>query len=140
MESYEHREPWNKGKLDGRKDPLKPEGIGATRIHPQTELEGRDLALFDLVIDTTLRGCDLVSLHVREVTHPSQNDRATLSPAGGPVRSGLRFGDYWRLGLPLEVIVVTVSIPMLLWARPLCGARPKVVPSSRLEARADALQ
>lgn len=36
-----------------------------------------------------------------------------------PVRSGFRFGDYWRLGLPLEVLVVTVSIPMLLWARPL---------------------
>ncbi len=31
---------------------------------------------------------------------------------------GYRFGDYWRMGLPLEVLIVAVSIPMILWVWP----------------------
>lgn len=42
-----------------------------------------------------------------------QNNTLILSPGG------FRFGDYWRLGLPLEIVVVLVSVPMLLWAWPL---------------------
>jgi hypothetical protein len=72
MESYEHREPWNKGKLVGQKAPLKPKDIRAIRIHLQNAHQVRHLATFNLAIDSKLRGCDLVSLRVRDVTHGSQ--------------------------------------------------------------------
>ncbi len=72
MESYEHREPWNKGKLVGQKAPLKPKDVWAIRIHLQGADHVRELAMFNLAIDSKLRGCDLVGLHVRDITHGSQ--------------------------------------------------------------------
>ncbi len=72
MEFNHTREPWNKGKLIGQKPPLKPKDIWALRIHLQKERQVRDLALFNLAIDSKLRGCDLVNLHVRDVTHGDQ--------------------------------------------------------------------
>lgn len=72
MESINKREAWNKGKLVGQKPPLKPKDIWAIRIHLQNAHAGRDLAMFNLAIDSKLRGCDLVSLRVRDVTHGSQ--------------------------------------------------------------------
>ena len=42
-----------------------------------------------------------------------QNNTLILGPGG------FRFGDYWRLGLALEMIVLAVAVPMLLWAWPL---------------------
>jgi integrase len=72
MESYEHRQPWNKGKLVGQKAPLKPKDIWAIRIHLRNAHHVRDLALFNLIIDSKLRGCDLVALRVRDVTHGNQ--------------------------------------------------------------------
>lgn len=72
MESTEHREPWNKGKLVGQKAPLKPKDIWAIRIHLQNARRPRDLAMFNLAIDSKLRGCDLVNLRVRDVTHGNQ--------------------------------------------------------------------
>jgi di/tricarboxylate transporter len=44
-----------------------------------------------------------------------QNNTLILGPGG------FRFGDYWRLGVPLEILVVLVSVPMLLWVWPLAG-------------------
>ena len=72
MESIQHREPWNKGKLVGQKPPLKPKDIWAIRIHLQNENHVRDLAMFNLAIDSKLRGCDLVNLRVRDITHGNQ--------------------------------------------------------------------
>jgi integrase len=71
MERVRH-EPWNKGKLIGQKPPLKPRDIWAVRIHLQTAHQVRELALFNLAIDSKLRGCDLVSLRVRDVARGSQ--------------------------------------------------------------------
>src|SRR3989442_12147753 len=59
--------PWNKGKLLGQKPPLKLKEIWAIRIRLQLDLRARELALFNLAIDSKLRGCDLVGLHVRDV-------------------------------------------------------------------------
>lgn len=64
--------PWNKGKLIGQKPPLKLREIWAIRYHLQLAKEIRDLAMFNLAIDSKLRGCDLVSLRVRDVTHGNQ--------------------------------------------------------------------
>ncbi len=72
MESLQRREAWNKGKLVGQKAPLKPKEIWAIRIHLQNKHAVRDLAMFNLAIDSKLRGCDLVNLHVRDITHGSQ--------------------------------------------------------------------
>jgi hypothetical protein len=69
MESNQHREPWNKGKLIGHKPPLKPKDIWAVRIQLQNADKVRDLAIFNLAIDSKLRGCDLVNLRARGITH-----------------------------------------------------------------------
>lgn len=61
--------PWNKGKLTGQKPPLKLNEIWAIRIHLQLNKRARELALFNLTIDSKLRGCDLVALRVREDAH-----------------------------------------------------------------------
>ena len=57
--------PWNKGKLLGQKPPLKLKEIWAIRIRLQLDHRARELALFNLAIDSKLRGCDLVGLRVR---------------------------------------------------------------------------
>jgi hypothetical protein len=72
MEITQHREPWNKGKLIGQKPPLKPKEIWAIRIQLQNEHQVRDLAMFNLAIDSKLRSCDLVNLRVRDITHGNQ--------------------------------------------------------------------
>jgi integrase len=64
-----HREPWNKGKLVGQKLPLKLKDIWAIRVRLQLFGRIRDLALFDLAIDSKLRACDLVKLRVKDVSH-----------------------------------------------------------------------
>ena len=59
--------PWNKGKLLGQKPPLKLKEIWAIRIRLQLDHRARELALFNLAIDSKLRGCDLVGLRVHDV-------------------------------------------------------------------------
>jgi len=63
----EHRVPWNKGKLTGQKPPLQPRHVWAIRTRLQFGGKGRDLALFNLAIDSKLRGYDVVSLRTEEV-------------------------------------------------------------------------
>jgi len=69
MEHSATSEPWNKGKLVGQKSPLKLKEIWAVRIRLQIAGRIRELALFDLAIDSKLRACDLVGLRVRDVAH-----------------------------------------------------------------------
>jgi integrase len=69
-----HREPWNKGKLVGQKAPLRLKEIWAIRIRLQLAERARELALFNLAVDSKLRSCDLVKLRVKDVT---RGDRVT---------------------------------------------------------------
>ena len=69
-----HHEPWNKGKLIGQKAPLKLKEIWAIRVRLELSNRTRDLALFNLAIDSKLRACDLVKLKVRDISH---GDRVT---------------------------------------------------------------
>ena len=64
--------PWNKGKLLGQKPSLKLKEIWAIRIRLQLDHRNRDLALFNLAIDSNLRGCDLVALRVHDVVQGSR--------------------------------------------------------------------
>ena len=63
--------PWNKGKLVGRKAPLKLKEIWAIRVRLQVLCRTRELALFDLGIDSKLRACDLLKLRVRDIVTAS---------------------------------------------------------------------
>src|SRR4249920_2975629 len=63
--------PWNKGKLLGQKPPLKLKEIWGIRIRLQLDHRIRELALFNLAIDSKLRGCDLVGLRVHDVVQGS---------------------------------------------------------------------
>jgi hypothetical protein len=62
-----HQAGWNKDKLVGQKTPLKLKEIWAIRIRLQLTEKVRDLALFNLAIDSKLRGCDLLSLKVSDI-------------------------------------------------------------------------
>jgi integrase len=61
------RIPWNKGKLTGAKPPLRQKHVWSIRTKLQIEQRPRDLALFNLAIDSKLRGCDVVALKVEDV-------------------------------------------------------------------------
>jgi site-specific recombinase XerD len=64
--------PWNKGKLIGQKSPLKLKEIWEIRIRLQMAKNTRELALFNLAIDSKLRGCDLVKLRMMDVAQSNR--------------------------------------------------------------------
>lgn len=81
--------PWNKGKLVGPKPPLQPSNVWSIRTKLQIEDKKQDLALFNLAIDSKLRGCDVVAVHVEDVAPSGYTlDRATIrqKETGRPVR------------------------------------------------------
>ena len=59
--------PWNKGRLIGQKLPLKQPEIWSIRVRLQLSSRCRDLALFNLAIDSKLRACDLVALKLNDI-------------------------------------------------------------------------
>lgn len=59
---------WNNGKLIGQKPPLRAREVWSIRIRLQIADHKRDLALFNLAIDSKLRGCDLVRLRVNDLS------------------------------------------------------------------------
>ena len=84
-----NRAPWNKGRLVGQKRPLLPRQVWA--IRSRLELAGnlRDLVMFNLAIDSKLRGCDFVRLKVADlVVGGSVRDRVSViqSKTGRPVQ------------------------------------------------------
>ena len=99
-------ETWNKGRLLGPKPPLQPKHVWAIRTRLQLAKRTRDLALFNLAIDSKLRGCDVVSLRVEDVApHGYAIDRATVRQrkTGRPVKFEITeqtrqaIDDYLRL-------------------------------------------
>ncbi|MBU2582786.1 MAG: tyrosine-type recombinase/integrase [Alphaproteobacteria bacterium] len=100
------RVPWNKGKLVGPKPPLRPSHVWSIRTKLQIDDKKRDLALFNLAIDSKLRGCDVVAIRVEDVA-PSgyAQDRATIrqKKTSRPVRfelteqTRMAIDDYLRL-------------------------------------------
>ena len=96
MDSHENthaetlrRAPWNRGKLIGPKPPLRPKHVWSVRTKLQMDGRMRDLAMFNLAIDSKLRGCDVVALKVEDVAPNGYAvDRATVRQrkTGQPVR------------------------------------------------------
>ncbi len=84
-----HKTPWNKGKLIGQKAPLKPPEVWAIRVRLQLAGKKRDLALFNLAIDSKLRGCDLLGIRVSDLRIGGDiRSRAKIvqSKTGNPVQ------------------------------------------------------
>ena len=65
--------PWNKGLLVGQKKLLQPKHVWSIRVRLEISCKWRDLALFNLAIDSKLRACDLVKLRL----DGNLNDAAT---------------------------------------------------------------
>ena len=89
------RSAWNKGRLVGQKRPLLPKHVWAIRVRLELAERHRDLALFDLAIDSKLRGCDLIRLRVTDIYAAGQvKDRAaiTQSKTSLPVRFEITAG------------------------------------------------
>src|SRR3954462_5834031 len=83
------RTPWNKGKLIGAKPPLRPKHVWSIRTRLLVEGRTRDLAMFNLAIDSKLRGCDVVALKVQDIAPNGYAiDRATVrqKKTGRPVK------------------------------------------------------
>jgi len=83
------RVAWNKGRLVGQKRPLRPKEVWAIRVRLQIKRRKRDLAMFNLAIDSKLRGCDLVSLRVDDIASGGRvRDRTTIvqHKTGRPVQ------------------------------------------------------
>jgi len=83
------RQPWNKGKLTGAKPPLRLSHVWSIRTKLELKERIRDLALFNLAIDSKLRGCDVVAVRVDDVAPNGYTlDRATVrqKKTGRPVR------------------------------------------------------
>ena len=60
--------PWNKGKLIGQRPPLKQQEVWSIRVRLQITKKVRDLALFNLAIDSKLRGCDLCKIRISDIS------------------------------------------------------------------------
>jgi integrase len=83
------RQPWNKGRYTGPKPTLQPRRVWSIRTHLQLARRTRDLALFNLAVDSKLRGCDLVRLRTEDVAPNGYAlDRATVRQrkTGRPVK------------------------------------------------------
>ena len=83
------RPAWNKGRIVGQKRPLKPKHVWAIRVRLELAENHRDLALFNMAIDSKLRGCDLVKMKVVDVMASGQiKERASVlqSKTQKPVR------------------------------------------------------
>jgi integrase len=83
------RTPWNKGKLIGAKPPLRPKHVWSIRTRLMVEGRTRELAMFNLAIDSKLRGCDVMALKVEDVAPNGYTiERATVRQrkTGRPVK------------------------------------------------------
>lgn len=74
------RVAWNKGKLTGAKPPLRPKHVWSIRSKLQAEERTRDLAMFNLAIDSKLRACDVVALKSRTSPRTAMQQIGDHSP------------------------------------------------------------
>ena len=109
--SASSRIAWNKGRVVGQKRPLRPKEVWAIRVRLQIKRRKRDLAMFNLAIDSKLRGCDLVSLRVDDIA------------SGGHVRDGATIVQH-KTGRPVQFEITEQTRTSLQdWL----NARPAIV-------------
>ncbi len=99
------RPAWNKGRIVGQKRPLKPKHVWAIRVRLELAENHRDLALFNMAIDSKLRGCDLVQMKVADVMASGQiKERASIiqSKTKKPVRFEISEGTRASVAKSME--------------------------------------
>ena len=123
------RSPWNKGRLVGQKRPLLPKQVWAIRARLELAANLRDLALFNLAIDSKLRGCDLVRLRITDlVVGESVRERVTViqSKTNRPVQfevSENTRDSIWNWICRPEMLGHTYLFPSRLHNRPHMSTR-----------------
>jgi integrase len=121
--------PWNKGLLVGQKKPLQPKHVWSIRVRLEVAQMWRDLALFNLAIDSKLRACDLVKLRIDEICSGARvRDRATVvqKKTGRPVQFEITEQTTASVEVWLRMIRTTGSrylFPSRLHARPHLSTR-----------------
>lgn len=83
------RVPWNKCRITGQKRPLLPRQVWSIRVRPEMAGNARDLALFNMAVDSKQRGCDLVAIRVSDVFaagHVKELASIVQRKTGKPVR------------------------------------------------------
>ncbi|PYE83943.1 tyrosine-type recombinase/integrase [Pseudoroseicyclus aestuarii] len=106
------RPAWNKGRLVGQKRPLQPKHVWAIRVRLEIAERTRGLALFNLAIDSKLRGCDLVRLKVADIYAAGQvKHRGAIvqSKTGRPVSFEITEGTRKAIGVWLEAPLMVGS-------------------------------
>ena len=94
------KKPWNKGKVIGRKPPLTPEQVATIRTLLSQDGNIRNIAMFALAIDSSLRGVDIVSLNVSDVIHGNEiKERITIDQRKTGERVSFSLRDYTRQAL-----------------------------------------
>ena len=134
--------PWNKGKRLGQKPPLKLKEIWAIGIRLQLDHRAQELALFNLAIDSKLRGCDLVGLRVHDVVQGSRvaaralvMKKETQRPVQFEITEQTRNAvTAWITAGPSEAGAVPLSEPRF---RVAASIDPTVLPDSRIVGRLD---
>ena len=84
--AFNELRPWNEGRSLGAKRALKPRQVWATRFWLDHHRRLRDRALFDLAIDSKLRGCDVVKIRIGDIV------------AGGRIRERAIVMQHYRVG------------------------------------------
>lgn len=129
-----HHQPWNKGKLVGQKPPLRLKDIWSIRVRFQIADRPRDLALFELAIDSKLRARDLTKLRVRDIAHGELvSSRAIVmqqklsTPCN--LRSLSKHGRHWGAGYIKQAYTARIS-----YFRAGCIAQIIFLPDNTLES------
>jgi integrase len=103
------KKPWNKGKLLGQKYPLSLKQIWSIRHCLKSEERRRDLALFNLAIDSKLRACDLLGLRVSDVSNDGEvSRRATILQQ--KTQSPVKFEITYRTRQSIEQWIDTAEL------------------------------
>lgn len=128
--------PWNKGRLVGQKPPLQPKHVWAVRTKLQIDGASRDLALFNLAIDSKLRGCDLVRLRLDDVVLNGRVvERATVRQrkTGRPVKFEL--SEHTRSAIDQYMRILSSEFRCYLFAGRLSGSHLGTRQYARLVSR-----
>jgi len=118
----EPRQPWNKDRIVGQKRPLKPKEVWTIRVRLQLEERKRDLAMFNLAIDSKLRGCDLIRIGLEDVCVGGRvRDRATVvqKKTGRPVQ--FEMTDQTRIAVQPWIDVLQLKSGKFLFPSLLTG-------------------
>lgn len=116
-----NRKPWNAGRLLGSKRALKPQQVSAIRFLLDQNSRLRDRALFDLAIDSKLRGCDIVKMRIGDVT------------SGGRVKTRAIIVQQ-KTGKPVQFEILGAARSSLLaWLECRCGSADDFVFPSRID-------